>query len=106
MIHHLIAAGAPQEVSPIVSLAPMILMFLVFYIVWFMPMRKKQKAVDEMIANLKNGDKVVTNGGFYGEVAKVDDDVIQLKLTDNVKVRVARRAIAGLAGSKEDNGGN
>lgn len=106
MFHHLIAAGASQEPSIIMSLMPMILIFLVFYVVWFLPLKKKQKAVDEMIAALKKGDRVVTSGGFYGEVAKVDGDIVQLKLAENVKVRVARRAISGLAGTQEDNGGN
>ncbi len=106
MTQYWIAAAASQEPSPLLSLMPMVLIFLVFYLVWFRPLQKKQKAVDEMISALKKGDKVVTNGGFYGEVVKVDDDIVQLKLADNVKVRVARRAIAGLAGSAADNGGN
>lgn len=100
MTHALLLAQA--QPSLLVSLMPMILIFLVFYFIWFMPIRKKQKALQELIENLKKGDRVVTNGGFYGEVVKTQDHTVLLKIADNVKVRVAKRAIAGLEGSPED----
>lgn len=100
---HLLAAAA-NEPSLLVSFMPMILIFFVFYLVWFMPMQKKQKQLQEVIDALQKGDKVVTNGGFYGEVVKNEGNVVVLKLAENVKVRVAKRAIAGLADSA-DNGG-
>ena len=98
----LLLAQAPAEPSLLVSLMPMILIFGVFYLIWFMPMRKKQKALDALLERLKKGDKVVTTGGFYGEVVKAEGHIVVLKLADNVKVRVAKRAIAGLEGSPED----
>lgn len=102
MTHTLLLAQAPGEPSLLVGLMPMILIFAVFYFIWFMPMRKKQKALEALIQQLKKGDKVVTTGGIYGEVVKTQDHVVVLKLADNVKVRVAKRAIAGLEGSPED----
>ena len=106
MFDQLIAAAAQPQPSPWVSLMPMVLIFMVFYFIWFRPMAKNQKKLNEMIDALKKGDKVITNGGLYGEVVKVDGGVVLLKLADNVKVRIAKRAIAGPAGSSEDNGGN
>lgn len=50
-----------------------------------------------MIAALKNGDRVVTNGGIYGTVVGVSDDVVQLRIADHVKIQVAKSAIARLA---------
>lgn len=100
----IVLAQAGQQPSAIVQLMPMVLIFLVFYVVWFMPLRKKQKALDEMVDKLSKGDNVITNGGFYGKVIKVDGDVVVLELADNVRVRVAKRAIGGLEGSKADNG--
>ncbi len=100
----IVLAQASQQPSAIVQLMPMVLIFLVFYVVWFMPLRKKQKALDEMVDKLSKGDNVITNGGFYGKVIKVDGDVVVLELADNVRVRVAKRAIGGLEGSKADNG--
>ena len=96
------AAGQP---SMLVQLMPMILIFLVFYVIWFLPLRKKQKAHDELLANLGKGDKVVTNGGLYGKVLKAEGEVIVLELADNVRVRVARRAIGGLEQEGAANGG-
>ena len=97
-------AQASQQPSAFKQLMPMVLIFLVFYVVWFLPLRKKQKALDEMVNNLSKGDKVITNGGFYGKVVKVDGDVVLLELADNVRARVAKRAIAGLEGTQAEHG--
>lgn len=78
------------------TLAPLAIMFLIFYLIWWMPMRKRQRAHQEMLEALKKGDKVVTNGGLLGEVASADGPVLVLKVADNVKVRVARSAISGM----------
>ena len=78
------------------GIVPMLLIFGVFYLIWFMPLRKKQKAHDDLLQELKKGDKVITNGGFYGKVGKVEGQVITLELADNVKVRINKNAIAGL----------
>ncbi|MEM1177866.1 MAG: preprotein translocase subunit YajC [Acidobacteriota bacterium] len=86
-------AGQP---SMLVQLTPMILIFLVFYVIWFLPLKKKQKALDELLANLSKGDKVITNGGLYGKVVKAEGEIVVLELADNVRVRVTRRAIGGL----------
>lgn len=101
----LVASGAQPQGSFIGMMMPMILIFIVFYLVLFAPMRKKQKALEQMIEALKKGDRVVTNGGLYGEVVKTADTTVILKLAENVKVKVAKRAIAGLEGSPEDKEG-
>jgi len=102
----LLAAAAPQAPSAFVQLIPIMLVMMVFYFVMWRPIRVKQQALEQLIAALKKGDKVVTSGGFYGEVVKTEDNTLILKLADNVKVKVAKRAIAGLEGSPEDQGGN
>lgn len=106
MTIHLLVASAPSGPSALGQLVPFVLIFLVFYFVMWMPIRKKQKALEQLVNSLKKGDRVVTNGGFYGEVVKAEADshTVILKLGDNVKVKVARRAIAGLEGSPEDKG--
>jgi preprotein translocase subunit YajC len=58
-----------------------------------------------LVDNLKKGDRVVTTGGLYGEVAAIDTSVVVLKVADNVKVRVARSAVAGLEGDGDANTG-
>ncbi len=102
---YLLVAASPQAQSPILSLMPLVLIFAVFYFVMWAPLRKKQKALETLVDSLKKGDKVVTNGGLYGEVVRAEDATVILKLSENVKVKVAKRAIAGLEGSPEDKEG-
>jgi preprotein translocase subunit YajC len=85
----------------LMSIAPMLLIFGIFYLLLILPMRKRQKAVQQMIDNIKKGDKVVTTGGLYGEVAAVEDTWVLLRIADNVRVRVSKAAIASLEGESE-----
>ena len=90
----------------LVSLAPMLIIFGIFYLLLILPMRKRQKAVQQMIQNLKKGDRVITSGGLYGEVAAVDEagGTLVLRIADNVKVKIAKSAIAGLEGQETEKG--
>jgi preprotein translocase subunit YajC len=74
-----------------------LVIFAIFYFIVFRPMRKRQRDMEQMIAALKNGDRVVTNGGIYGTVVGVSDDIVQLRIADHVKIQVAKSAIARLA---------
>ncbi len=85
-------------------LVPVVLMFAVFYVVLILPMRKRQRTLQQQIESLKKGDRVVTNGGLYGEVAAIEPTVVLLKVADNVRVRIAKTAISGLEGDGDDKG--
>ena len=106
----LAAAPPPQGPSPLLQLVPYFLIFLVFYFLIIHPTRKAEKeretALAELREGLKKGDRVVTNGGLYGEVVKADGKIVVLKLADNVKVRIARTAIAGPEVPEDDKKGN
>jgi len=80
---------------------PIILVFAIFYFLLIAPMRKRQKALQNLIENLKKGDRVVTNGGLYGTIAGVEDKAVILKVADNVKVKVSKSAVAGLEGQED-----
>ena len=80
----------------------LIIFGLFFYLLMIRPAQTRQRKVTDMLKNLKNGDKVITNGGIYGTIVGLDDDSIQLRIAEQVKIKVARNAIAGLqAESKE-----
>jgi preprotein translocase subunit YajC len=79
----------PLFVQPLIFLA----IGLIFYFIVFLPNKKKQRALQQMLDNLKNGDKVITSGGIFGVVAGIRDDRIQLKVADQVKIEVSRNAI-------------
>jgi preprotein translocase subunit YajC len=83
-------------------LVPFVLIFAVFYFIVIMPAKKQQKKKDAMIAGLKKGDRVVTTGGIYGSVAAVEDQSLLLKVAENVKIRVAKSAIAGMVAGEDD----
>lgn len=88
-----------QSGAFILQFLPLILIFVLFYFMIIVPQRRKQQALQNMLSNLKVGDKVVTTGGIYGTVAIVRDKEprLQLKIADNpaVKIDVAQSAIAG-----------
>ncbi|MFB3902307.1 MAG: preprotein translocase subunit YajC [Acidobacteriota bacterium] len=94
MIQPLLAQQSPS--AGILSLMPILLIFVIFYLLIYRPMRKRQRLQEEMITKLKNGDKVITNGGIYGTVAGLKEHTLLLKVSDNVKIEVAKNAIASL----------
>jgi len=75
---------------------PLVVIMAIFYLLLIRPQQQRQKKVAEMLKALKTGDKVVTNGGIYGTIVGLEDDAVQLRIADQVKVKVARSAIAGL----------
>ncbi|MBC7927958.1 MAG: preprotein translocase subunit YajC [Bryobacteraceae bacterium] len=79
----------------------MILIFGIFYFLLFLPMQKQKKAQKEMVAALQGGDVVQTTGGIIGTIVTVDDDTLVLRIKpDNVKIQVARSAVAGVISGK------
>ena len=93
------ADAAMEEVNPIAaligSLAPMVIIFVVFWLFLIRPQRKKDKKVKEMLANLKVGDRVCTIGGIYGTITNIrDEQTVTLALgPQDVPVVFARWAI-------------
>ena len=96
-----VAQGAPLTPPSLVSqLWPFAVMLLIFYFIVLMPMRKRQKKVQEFQASLKAGDRVITTGGIHGQVTKVTDDIVQLQIADRVRIDVARASIGGYQGQE------
>ena len=93
-----------QAATPdvLIQFAPILIVGIIFYLLIFMPMRKRQKKVETMIAALRNGDKVITSSGIYGIVAGVKDKTFILKIADQVKIEVTKNSIAGLQGAEVD----
>jgi preprotein translocase subunit YajC len=94
-----LALWLQQPSSPLQNpLVPIILMVVIFYLVLFLPMRRRQRKVEQMLSNLKNGDRVVTNGGLLGTIVAVgEDNSVTLRVKpDNVKLQFARSAVSGL----------
>jgi len=92
------AAPSDQAMSPWVQLVPFALVLAIFYFVILLPMKRRQKKVEEFLSALKVGDRVVTTGGIFGAITKISDQSIQLQIAPNVRVDVSRAAIAGFQG--------
>ena len=82
-------------------LVPLVLMFGIMYLLVILPQQRQRKKMQHMLSELKNGDKVVTNGGIYGTINGIDGETVILKIADQVKIRIARAAIAQVEASED-----
>ena len=82
--------------SSLLSFVPIIAMGLIFYFLVIAPANKQRKKTQEMLSQLKKGDRVVTSGGIYGTISRVDAETVHLRIADTVTVKVARSAISGV----------
>ncbi len=102
-VHNLVLAmgTAPGPgVAPYVQLIPIALVFAIFYFIILLPTKRKQKKLQEFLDALKVGDRVVTNGGIYGSVTKVNGNTVQLQIADKVRIELAKNAIVGYQGQE------
>src|SRR5262245_21476708 len=100
-VSHVLALGSPAPgQNMLVSMFPLVAMLVIFYFLILMPMRKRQKKVEEFRSALKVGDKVITTGGIHGQVTKIADNIVQIQIAPNVKVDVSRAAIGGYQGQE------
>ncbi len=80
--------------SGYLGLLPMVLIFVVFYLLLIRPQQKRAKQHKQMVAELSKGDEVVTNGGTLGVITAVDENFITLEVANGVRIKVQRMAIA------------
>ena len=79
--------------SSLMSMLPLVLMFVVLYFVMIRPQMKKQKEAKAMIDALAKGDEVVTVGGMLGKVTKLNDNSLNLEVATGVEVQIQRNAV-------------
>lgn len=80
-------------------LAPFVIIFVIFYFLIIRPQAKERRKLQEMLDNLKSGDRVITAGGIMGTIHSVTDTSVELKIAEKVKITVLRSSIRGLQGS-------
>lgn len=73
---------------------PLILMAVVFYFILWRPQKKEQKKRAEFLSNLKKGDKIVTIGGLYGVILRLNDKSATIQIAEKVEVEIARTAVS------------
>jgi preprotein translocase subunit YajC len=92
----------PQPPGSLVTFLPFVFILAIFYLIVFLPARRRQKKVQEMIDNLKSGDKVITSGGIYGTIVGFKSDRVQLRIAENVRIEMSRSAVAALQTPEEE----
>ncbi|HEU4366185.1 MAG TPA: preprotein translocase subunit YajC [Candidatus Krumholzibacteria bacterium] len=100
-LNHPIFAMMPADPSgagpsPISMLLPIVGMLAIFYFLLIRPQQKRQKEMQKMIAALAKGDRVLTASGLYGTVVGLKNDVVVLKIADNVKVEMLKSAVTAV----------
>lgn len=82
--------------NPLSMLIPIVGMLAIFYLLLIRPQQKRQKETQRMIDAVRKGDRVVTASGLYGTVAGMKEDIVVLKIADNVKVEMLKSSITGV----------
>lgn len=95
-------ASQPQAGQPSIwlQLFPFALMLGIFYLLVLLPMRRRQKKIQEFQQALQVGDKVITTSGIYGQITKLTDTSVQIQIADKVRIEVARAAVGGYQGQE------
>ena len=88
-------------VSFLFQMMPLILVFFVIYFLLIVPQRKRQRALQELIASLKAGDRIVTTGGIIATITAVRDTSLLVRSADKSILEISRAAVAGLHGEEE-----
>ena len=99
-ISAVLAMATPPDsnVSPWIQFLPWILIAGVFYFVILLPMKKRQKKVQEFLDSLKVGDRIVTSSGIYGQITKIADKSVKVQIADKVTIELSKAAIIGYQG--------
>ena len=83
-------------------MVPFLLVFFIFYyFVLLAPMRKQQKKTKEMLSALKKGDRVVTSSGIHGSIASIEEQIVWVKIADQIKVKMNRSAVTAVLADGE-----
>lgn len=95
-----VPSGSPSSIG--MSFVPLLLIFGVFYILLIRPQQKKLDDQSKMIKALKRGDRIITAGGVYGKITKLEgDDNLIVEIADGIQIKVLRSTVSALAAKTE-----
>ena len=97
------ATPADGSGSPLVQLLPFVFVLAIFYFIILLPMKRKQKKVQQFLEALKVNDRVITTGGICGVITKVSERSVQLQIAESpnkVRIEVSKAAIGGYQGQE------
>lgn len=91
----------PSLQSSLMSFAPLLLIFVIFYFLLIRPQKAQQKKLQAMVAAMRKGDSVITRAGIYGKVAGIAENIVTVEIAENVRVKMTRDAIVHVNPSVE-----
>lgn len=86
----------PQSTLLVAQFLPFLIVLVFFYFLLIKPQQTAQKKRNEMLNGLKRGDKILTTGGLHGEIVAIRDDVLTVRLAENVEVKMSRGGVSQL----------
>lgn len=95
------AGAAVATPSPVSGMIPLIFIFVVFYFLLIRPQQKKFKAHQAMIAAVEKGDEVITAGGVYGKITKIEDTTATVRIAEGVEVKIDRATLSSVLNKEE-----
>lgn len=98
VLDRLVIAMADPQTGGLTTFLPFALILAIFYFLILMPMKRRQKKIQEFQEALKVGDKIVTTSGIHGQITRITDNVVQLQIADRVRIDISRAAIGGYQG--------
>src|SRR6185312_17292653 len=100
MLEVIAMAGSAQGPGGLLQILPFALILGIFYFLILLPMKRRQKKVQEFQQALKVGDKIITTSGIYGQITRLNDNSVQVQVADKVRVEIARSAVGGYQGQE------
>lgn len=91
-------SAAQGGIGGLLGLAPLLLVFVVFYFLMIRPQQRRVKALQTAVDAVKKGDSVVTAGGVVGKVTKVEDRFVEVEIAPNTRIRVVKATLAEVTG--------
>lgn len=96
---YVLAMAAPgQSPGGLWQFLPFAIILAIFYFLILLPMKRRQKKVQEFQSGLKVGDRIVTTSGIYGQITKVNEKSVQVQIADKVRIEISRAAVGGYQG--------
>ena len=99
-VERFVPAMGSQGQAGLVQLLPFAIILAIFYFLILLPMKRRQKRIEEFQQSLKVGDKVVLTSGIHGHITRVSDKSVQVQIADKVRIEVSRAAVGGYQGQE------
>jgi preprotein translocase subunit YajC len=95
-----IVATAQGQATGLVQFIPFLIILAIFYFLILLPMKRRQKKVQEFQGGLKVGDRIVTTSGLYGQITRINDHTVQVQIAEKVRVEISKAAVGGYQGQQ------